>query len=143
MSFVLSTLFLSLLSWDIKKKVYCKMLERMKSLLKGYSQTHTDTKTNFFTPAAYAHGVNMTSCNEQYTLSRGEKARRTAWFGQYAYALMSIWYFMYACVCVSLYFQKLEIRSDHDAINSTAILFLPYKEAISLDYNQFTGLWVQ
>ena len=33
--------------------------------------------------------------------------------------------------------------SDHDAINSTAILFLPYKEAISLDYCQFTGLWVQ
>ena len=24
--------------------------------------------------------------------------------------------------------------SDHDAINSTAILFLPYKVAISLDY---------
>ena len=33
--------------------------------------------------------------------------------------------------------------SDHNAINSTAILFLPYKEAISLDYCQFTGLWVQ
>ena len=33
--------------------------------------------------------------------------------------------------------------SDHHAINSTAILFLPYKEAISLDYCQFTGLWVQ
>ena len=33
--------------------------------------------------------------------------------------------------------------SDHDAINSTAILFLPYKEVISLDYCQFTGLWVQ
>ena len=33
--------------------------------------------------------------------------------------------------------------SDHDAINSTAILFLPYKEAVSLDYCQFTGLWVQ
>ena len=33
--------------------------------------------------------------------------------------------------------------SDHDAINRTAILFLPYKEAISLDYCQFTGLWVQ
>ena len=33
--------------------------------------------------------------------------------------------------------------SDHDAINSTAILFLPYKEAISLDYCQITGLWVQ
>ena len=32
--------------------------------------------------------------------------------------------------------------SDHDAINSTAILFLPYK-VISLDYCQFTGLWVQ
>ena len=32
---------------------------------------------------------------------------------------------------------------DHDAINSTDILFLPYKEAISLDYSQFTGLWVQ
>ena len=27
--------------------------------------------------------------------------------------------------------------SDHDAINSTAILFLPYKEVISLDYCQF------
>ena len=26
--------------------------------------------------------------------------------------------------------------SDHNAINSTAILFLPYKEAISLDYCQ-------
>ena len=33
--------------------------------------------------------------------------------------------------------------SDHDAINSTAILFLPYKEAIFLDYCQFTGLRVQ
>ena len=33
--------------------------------------------------------------------------------------------------------------SDHNDINSTAILFLPYKEAISLDYCQFTGLWVQ
>ena len=33
--------------------------------------------------------------------------------------------------------------SDHGAINSTAILFLPYKESISLDYCQFTGLWVQ
>ena len=33
--------------------------------------------------------------------------------------------------------------SDHNAINSTAILFLPYKEEISLDYYQFTGLWVQ
>ena len=33
--------------------------------------------------------------------------------------------------------------SDRNAINSTAILFLPYKEAISLDYCQFTGLWVQ
>ena len=32
--------------------------------------------------------------------------------------------------------------SDHNAIDSTAILFLPYKEAISLDYCQFTGLWV-
>ena len=33
--------------------------------------------------------------------------------------------------------------SDHDAINSTAILFFPYKEVISLDHCQFTGLWVQ
>ena len=33
--------------------------------------------------------------------------------------------------------------SDHNAINSTAILFLSYKEVISLDYCQFTGLWVQ
>ena len=33
--------------------------------------------------------------------------------------------------------------SDHDAIYSTAILFLPYMEAISLDYCQFTGFWVQ
>ena len=31
--------------------------------------------------------------------------------------------------------------SDHNAINSTAILFLPYKEAISLVYCQFTGLF--
>ena len=45
----------------------------------------------------------------------------------------------------SLYPARLRAHhiSDHDAINSTATLFLPYKEAISLDYCQFTGLWVQ
>ena len=48
------------------------------------------------------------------------------------------------CVIIAVTLKELGHHiSDHDAINSTAILFLPYKEAISLDYCQFTGLWVQ